>query len=85
MPVTEETVRITIFPDNGLDTENASKYLGLKPKTLAIMRTNGNGPKFIKIGRIFYFLEDLDAWIAESVKVSSASQRRFVESKAMPA
>jgi hypothetical protein len=58
-----ESISIKIFPDGRLDTKNAATYLGLKEKTLAMMRGNGTGPKFIKRGRVFYFKEDLDEWL----------------------
>ena len=48
------------------------------PKTLAIMRSVGNGPRFVKRGRVFYFLDDLQSWIAERPRVRSAAQARFV-------
>ncbi len=60
---TFESISIAIFPDGRLDTKNASRYLVLKEKTLAMMRGNGKGPKFIKRGRIFYFKDDLDSWL----------------------
>lgn len=69
-----EPVAITMFPDGRLDTKNASLYLGLKEKTLAMMRGSGTGPKFIKRGRIFYFKEDLDAWINAQGRLTSTAQ-----------
>jgi len=64
---------IVMFPDGRMDGKNAACYLGLKEKTLAMMRGNGTGPQFIKRGRIFYFKEDLDAWInAAGRRVSTA-------------
>ena len=71
---TLEAVVISIFPDGRLDTKNASLYLGLKEKTLAMMRTVGKGPKYIKRGRIFYFKEDLDSWLNEPGKCVSTTQ-----------
>ena len=56
---------ITMYPDGRMRTEDAARYLGLAPKTLAMMRCSGKGPRFIKKGRIFYFKEDLDAWLAD--------------------
>jgi Helix-turn-helix domain len=72
-----ECVKIVVFPDGRLDTENAARYLGLSPKTLAMMRTAGTGPKFVKRGRVFYYLEDLQAWVAEQPRVRSTSQARL--------
>jgi hypothetical protein len=76
MRVDVETVKVVIYPDGRMDTANASRFLGLRPKTLAIMRSNGTGPCFVKRGRVFYFLEDLQAWVAEQPKVRSAAQAR---------
>ena len=78
MQIEMERVKVVIFPDGRLDTENAARFLGLSPKTLAIMRSTGNGPRFLKRGRVFYFLDDLQSWIAERPRVRSAAQARFV-------
>jgi hypothetical protein len=67
-------IEIMIFPDGRLDTKNASAYLGLSEKTLAMMRCQGTGPRFIKRGRIFYYQEDLDAWLAQAKRVTSTAQ-----------
>ncbi len=72
-----ERVKVSIFPDGRLDTENAARYLGLSPKTLAMMRSQGNGPRYVKVGRIFYFLEDLQVWISDRPKVTSTAQGRI--------
>jgi hypothetical protein len=71
-----EPVKVTVYPDGRLDTANASQFLGLSEKTLAIMRCQGTGPRFIKRGRIFYFLEDLNSWIMENPRVRSTAQAR---------
>jgi helix-turn-helix protein len=55
---------LRMLPDGRLDTRNAALYLGCSPKTLAHMRCSGKGPSFLKPGRVFYFLADLDAWLA---------------------
>ena len=70
-------MNITIFPDGRLDAKNAAKYLGLSEKTLAMMRCKGEGPKFIKRGRIFYFQEVLDRWIqgGEAQSTTEAAQK----------
>ena len=69
-----KTIEITLFPDGRLDVRNASRYLGLKEKTLAMMRASGSGPKFIKRGRIFYYQEDLDAWLNANGRFISTAQ-----------
>ncbi len=68
---------VNVFPDGRLDTTNASAYLGLSPKTLAMMRTNGRGPEFIKRGRIFYYVADLDSWLNAKGKVTTTAQCRL--------
>ncbi len=70
----QKVIEIEIFPDGRMDVANASDYLGLSQKTLAMMRCQGTGPKYIKRGRIFYFKEDLDAWIMEEGKRSSTAK-----------
>jgi hypothetical protein len=72
-----QLVKVVVFPDGRLDTENSARYLGLSPKTLAMMRSAGTGPKFIKRGRVFYYLEDLQAWLAEQPRVSSTAHARL--------
>ncbi len=69
-----EPIEIMMFPDGRLDTKNAALYLGLKEKTLAMMRGSGTGPKFIKRGRVFYFIEDLDAWLNAEGRLTSTAQ-----------
>ncbi len=68
---------IQIFPDGRLDTRNAAKYIGLSEKTMAMQRSAGTGPNFIKRGRVFYYKEDLDAWLLGSGRVKSTAQARF--------
>ena len=70
----QETI-VRFFPDGRMDAQNASAYMGLSRKTLAMMRCQGRGPKFIKRGRIFYFREDCDAWLNEGGRRLSTAQR----------
>ena len=66
--VTEiEMVSVKMYPDGRLDTKNASAYLGLEEKTLAMKRSDGTGPSF---------KEDLDAWINECKRAKSTAQLR---------
>ena len=47
-----------------MDRENAAKYLGNAPKTLAMWAMNGKGPKVHRVGgRCYYFKQALDAHI----------------------
>ena len=68
-------IQITTYPDGRLDCRNAAIYLGLKEKTLAMMRCTGSGPKFIKRGRIFYYQGDLDTWLNARGRHTSTAQR----------
>jgi hypothetical protein len=70
--------QVVASPDGRMDTKNASAFLGLSVKTLAMMRTQGTGPKFIKRGRIFYFVEDLEGWVAENPRIRTTAQARLV-------
>lgn len=63
---------VAVLPDGRMDTKNAARYLGLKEKTLAMMRSAGEGPGFVKRGRVFYFKEDLDVWIQAGRATSTA-------------
>ncbi len=74
-----ETVKVKMYPDGRLDTKNTALYLGLEEKTLAMKRSDGTGPSFIKRGRIFYFKEDLDAWISECRRAKSTAQLRALQ------
>jgi hypothetical protein len=73
-------VPIVVFPDGRMDTENAARFLGISPKTLANMRSTGAGPRFVKRGRVFYFQEDLQRWIDERPRVRSTAQARLAGS-----
>ena len=70
-------IKVNVLPDGRLDTLNAARYLGLSVKTMAIMRSNGSGPSYIKLGRVSYFKEDLDAWVAQAERVTSTAQERL--------
>lgn len=58
-----EQVTVQVLPDGRMDTRNSSAYVGLSPKTLAMMRCAGTGPPYVKLGKVFYFKKDLDDWI----------------------
>lgn len=71
-----------MYPVGRLDAKNASIYLGLSEKTLAMMRCNGTGPKFVKRGRIFYFREDLDGWLNAGGRFTSTARPNKRRNKA---
>jgi hypothetical protein len=57
------SVDVLILPDGRMNRKNAALYLGLSVKTLAMHASRGTGPTFVKRGRVFYFRDDLDAWL----------------------
>lgn len=66
------TIQIRLYPDGRMCAKDASDYVGLSDKTLAMMRCKGTGPRFIKRGRIFYFKIDLDEWLSKGAATSTA-------------
>ena len=73
-------IEVVTYPDGLMDTCNTSKYTGLSDKTLAMLRCNGTGPKFIKRGRIFYFQSDVDAWMNANGRMTSTAQAKYAAS-----
>ena len=67
-----EVSKVSVLPDGRMDAVNASRYMGLSQKTLAMLRSSGEGPEFVKMGRVFYFKKALDMWIADRTKRSTA-------------
>lgn len=65
-----------ILPDGRMSVGAAAAYLGLAVSTLAIHRCRGTGPKFLKLGRVWYFREDLDDWVAAAGRHSSTGAAR---------
>lgn len=60
-----DEVRVVVLPDGRLDRNNAAKFLGLAPKTLAEYQRLGKGPVSVKVGgRRFYKLDTLKAFAA---------------------
>ena len=59
-----EPVRVRVLPNGNMDSNNAAKYVGRAPKTLAMWRMQGTGPEWTKNGgRVFYNKEALDAFM----------------------
>ena len=59
-----EHVHVRILPDGRMTRQDAARYLGMKPKTLAMWQLAGKGPRSCLVGgRRFYFQEQLDAFI----------------------
>ncbi len=59
-----EVVRCRVLPDGRMTREDAARYLGLKPKTLAMWAMENKGPKSVRVGgRCFYYQHQLDAFV----------------------
>jgi hypothetical protein len=76
----QQTAGIFVFPDGRMTPIATARYLGLMPKTLAIWRSNGLGPRFCKLsGRVFYFKVDIDRWVTERSDLTSSGHARAKE------
>jgi hypothetical protein len=75
MAQSNQVNEVVMFPDGRMDVKNAAAYIGLAVKTLAMLRYQGKGPRFIKRGRVFYSKGDLDEWLAEG-RVQSTAQAK---------
>ena len=73
-------VQVVTFPDGRMDTHNTSVYTGFAEKTLAMMRCNGKGPRFVKRGRVFYFTADVDEWMNANGRLTSTVQAKLAAS-----
>lgn len=56
-----------------LTVKEAAAYVCLAKGTLDHMRTAGNGPRFIKLGRkVIYDTRDLDQWLDDNKRISTS-------------
>ena len=68
-----------ILPDGRLNTVDAAAYLGLAVATLACMRSRKTGPRYIKRGRVFYHIADLDGWLKAGERLPAPLQLPAIE------
>lgn len=64
-----------------LDTEEAAKFLHLKPATLRYWRHLGDkGPKSFPMGgrKVFYRIEDLESWVQEQYETANPRRPHIV-------
>ena len=74
MKIETETPRVFLHPDGRMDRKNTAIYLGCAPKTLADWAMKGIGPKYVMLGgKAFYFVQDLDEWIAAQPRISGSA------------
>ena len=60
-----------------LTREKAAEYLGLGLRTLDNWRSQGRGPRYLKLGsRVIYPLQELDAFKAANLRQSTAETKR---------
>jgi len=58
-----------------VSTREAARILGLSPRTLEKMRTTGEGPEFLKLGRrVVYTEKDLYAWAERGRRKSTTDK-----------
>lgn len=63
----------TTTPRPLLRETQAAELLDMSPRTLELWRRAGSGPRFVKVGRsVRYRPEDLDAFVSERVRVTTA-------------
>ena len=56
-----------------LTTAEAAAYVGLSPRTFERYRVTGEGPPYLKVGRlVFYRRTDLDAWLENKIRRSTS-------------
>lgn len=68
-----EQVRVRVLPDGRMTRDDAARYLGHQPKTLAMWTLQGKGPRSVKVGgRVFYYRADLDAFIRGEAAAAAA-------------
>lgn len=59
-----EKIVVRVLPDGRLTRNDAARYLGVRPKTLAMWALEGKGPPSVKVGgRRFYYQDQLDLHI----------------------
>jgi hypothetical protein len=57
-------VRVRVLPDGRMSRDDAARYLGHSPKTLAMWQCQGKGPPSVLVGgRRYYYKADLDAFV----------------------
>ena len=70
-----KTAELAVAVRERLSGDAAAKYLGLSRSTLEKMRSQGRGPRYIRLGgRCFYRVPDLIAYI-DSVTIETEDSR----------
>ena len=74
-------------PAQILTASEAARLIRVKPQTLAVWRTAGTGPRYLRLGRgdrgrVLYRREDVEEWLAERVVSSTAEEHERKRSAA---
>jgi predicted DNA-binding transcriptional regulator AlpA len=57
-----------------MDSAAVAKMLGMNPNWPAVARMTGNGPRYLRIGRLVrYRREDVEEWLASKERTSTSS------------
>ncbi len=59
----------SVEPEELISCEKTAKALGVKAQTLANWRSERQGPRYVKVGRLVYYRRsDLCTWLAGQVR-----------------
>ena len=73
--VADEAPVLNLWRGPLLDTDEAASRARLARQTMAIHRLHGTGCPFVKLGsRVFYYADELDAWIASNRRESTSDR-----------
>lgn len=66
-----------VMPRDVFDTEGAAGYLGVSRQLLELLRVDGDGPRYAKLGRLVrYRRAALDEWLVERERAHTSEGRR---------
>ena len=59
----------SVEPEELVSCEKTAKALGVKVQTLANWRSDQQGPRYVKVGRLVYYRRaDISAWLASQIR-----------------
>jgi predicted DNA-binding transcriptional regulator AlpA len=66
-----------------LTESEAARLLGFSPRFLQLRRSNGDGPKFVRVSAraIRYRLEDLERWAEQRIRTRTSGSSHTREGK----
>ena len=70
-----DAIRVdSVEPEELTAPEKVAKQLGVTAQTLANWRSEGSGPRFVKVGRLVYYRRsDVSAWLAKQLREPGGS------------